>query len=161
MIVKEIHGRRVRLAMVLMGMSLVFCALCGKVGATVFTDGFEGSTLDPFWSTTELSGSITFPSSTQVHGGSQAVQFNSTYDTGTKYIHLYHNFATPVYGTFSVWVYDTGANASSSNYLTFRVFDATTYAGISAYDYNSGDSAYYRGGTGSEGFVSNVSRTED
>ena len=70
-------------------------------------DGFEATTLNPFWSTSIQSGSIAL-STGQAHGGSQSVQLSST-DTGvTKSIQLFHDFATPVYGVTSVWVLDTG-----------------------------------------------------
>lgn len=145
MLARKILGRRARLATFVMGVSLVFCGLCGNVGATpTFTDDFEGSALDPFWSTLEQSGSITFPSIAQVHTGSQAVQFNST-SGGQKNIFLHHDFAAPAYGTFSVWMYDTGANYSSSNYLSLMVkFDGSSYGTITTDDYNFGNSAYYR-----------------
>ena len=162
MVVREILGRHVRLAAVVMCVSMLFCALSANVGAgIVFTDDFEGSTLDPFWSKIEQSGSITFPSSAQVHTGSQAVQFNST-SGGQKHIALHHDFAAPVYGTSSVWMYDTGANSSSSNYLSLVVYDGSSYSVVSTDDYNFGNSAYYRvGRTPNAGYYSNIARTED
>jgi hypothetical protein len=44
-----------------------------------FQDGFEAPTLDSFWSKTTSSGSIAVTTA-QAHGGSQSVQFNSTYN---------------------------------------------------------------------------------
>jgi hypothetical protein len=84
-------------------------------------DNFEGPTLNPFWTTTQNSGSIIFPSTLQAHSGAQSVEFTST-DTGSnKGISLEHTFAQPVYGQFSVWIYDTGAGVYSSNYIYFSV----------------------------------------
>ncbi len=133
--------------------------------ASVFTDGFEGSTLDPFWSTTEQSGSITFPSTAQVHGGSQSVQFNSTSGTGQKNIELNHTFAEPIFGRVSVWVYDSGADLSSGNYIWLDIFDldAGTRNGLGTLDYdlgptNGGNYRYDLFGLG--GFNSSVDRTQ-
>ena len=147
------------------GLSLIFGAL-RDVSAQVspYTDDFEADTLNPFWSRLEQSGQITFPSSVQAHSGSRCVQFNSSYNTGQKEIHLYHDFLEPTFGDFSVWMYDTGANASSSNYIGLVLLTespTTPYAVLNAYDYNFGDGAYYRGGAAwtSDTFISPIART--
>ncbi|MEO6595594.1 MAG: hypothetical protein ABIP94_12650, partial [Planctomycetota bacterium] len=104
---------------------------------TCFFDGFEGPTLNPFWTPFAQSGSIVLPSSTQVHGGAQAVRFNSVDTPGVdKHIRLSHAFATPTYGTLSVWMNDTGASASSSNYIGMWAFSGTDQIGIFTFDYN-------------------------
>jgi Ca2+-binding RTX toxin-like protein len=110
-----------------------------------FVDGFEGPTLNPFWSAVTQSGSVTFPSTAAVHTGLQSVQLNSTNTGSNKYIALEHTFAQPVFGRFSVWVYDTGANQASGNYISMSLdnFASSVYAGIGAYDYNFGDGSHY------------------
>src|SRR5438105_2092033 len=78
-----------------------------------FVDNFEGPALNSFWSTSNQSGSISFPSAAQAHSGQQSVQFNSVQGSQQKTIQLQHAFASPVFGTFSVWMYDTGAGQLS------------------------------------------------
>jgi hypothetical protein len=105
-----------------------------------FVDHFEGTSLDPFWSTTAISGSIIFPSTGQAHGGLQSVQFNSTATTNDKYIDLHHDFSSSTFGSFSVWVYDTGAGQFSSNYLSMYLYNFGLKAnvGILTFDYDLG-----------------------
>ncbi len=81
-----------------------------------FSDDFEGSSLDPFWTKDEQSGYIAFPSTAQAHSGTQSVQFTSTNTGQHKDVRLYHEFSQPTYGRFSVWVYDTAAGSNNSNY---------------------------------------------
>lgn len=132
----------------------------GFSNATMFTDDFEGSTLNPFWSTREDSGSITFPSTAQVHGGSQSVQFNST-NEGQKEIYLYHNFAEPVFGRVSVWMYDTRADMTSGNYIGFQLTNSSLHksAGIGIPDYDP--VKHYLYGAFDTGGDSGVDRTVD
>lgn len=106
----------------------------------VFSDGFEGASLDPFWSTTLISGSLTMPSTAQVHSGSQSIRFNTTSTGVNKYVFLEHHFAEQVSGKLSVWVYDTGANISSSNALSITLADTALNRGayINTFDYDLG-----------------------
>lgn len=101
-----------------------------------FSDGFEGPTLDPFWSTSTQSGSISLTTSV-VHGGNRSAQFSSTSTGLDKHINLFHDFSSPTYGTVSVWFYDTGAGQPSSNYIGLAVNQRGTNfaAGLVAYDY--------------------------
>lgn len=127
-----------------------------------FTDGFEGPALDPFWGTTTNSGSVTFPSTAQVHSGLQAVQLNSTATSDGKLVALTHTFPTGVYGHFSVWMYDSGANASSGNYIGMYLSNPTEgqLALIQTWDYNFGDGSTYNPQFGDQSFSSGISRTE-
>ncbi|MFN0056272.1 MAG: Ig-like domain-containing protein, partial [Planctomycetales bacterium] len=106
--------------------------------AGAFYDGFEAQQLDPFWTRTETSGSITVPSTVLPHTGNQALQFNSTNTGSDKWIHVDHTFGVPTYGTFSVWVYDTGADISSSNYLQLALTGVNDRASIGTNDYDLG-----------------------
>ena len=110
-----------------------------------FSDGFEGSVLDPFWTKTENSGFVTMPSTDQAHGGSQSVQFTSTNTADTKNIGLTHTFVVPVYGKVSVWLYDTGADQSSSNQFWFGIGNSATGQGalLAAADYNTNEGTQY------------------
>ncbi len=83
-------------------------------GSIQFTDGFEGSTLDPFWNANVQSGSITL-STAKAHSGVQSVQFSSVDSGEGKVLYLIHNFTGMMYGEVSVWFYDTGAGMESSN----------------------------------------------
>jgi hypothetical protein len=154
------------LTTVLVGVSTVFCALCGNVGAdTVFTDDFEGSTLDPFWTTEEYSGYVTFPSTAQPHSGSQSLQLNSTQTSGGKQVGVLHEFDEPVYGTISVWVNDTGADVSSSNYISLWVFNQVThpgqwYLGVGGNDSDFGSDYYQANVLGVSVQTTQINRTQ-
>jgi hypothetical protein len=144
---------------------LVLTSVSGAyAGSIQFTDGFEGSTLDPFWNaTTQDSGSITFPSTAAAHSGSQCVQFNSVATGNNKYIFLTHNFSGPTYGDASVWFYDTAA--SSSNYFQLVVANSALgkYASVftTDFDLGPGDGDTYYGNTWDESnVVSSVERTQ-
>ena len=116
-----------------------FLLATARPASAGFIDGFESAALNPFWTQQAQSGFITL-SGAQVHTGSQAVQFNLI-DTGIdKSITLEHTFATPTYGSFSVWLYDTGADIGSSNYLTFTVSAIGThnFGAIGTEDYDLG-----------------------
>jgi hypothetical protein len=121
------------------------------VAPFTFADNFEESTLNPFWSTLTNSGSITFPGTTRVHGGNQSVQLNSKAPSKNKDIELFHHFDAPIFGHVSVYVYDTGAGISSSNYiyLTLNNSQRNVRSDIGVLDYdlgpgNGGDVYYYR-----------------
>jgi hypothetical protein len=86
-----------------------------------FADSFEGPPNTSFWSTSAQSGSVALPSSTRAHSGTRSAELISTESGLDKWVHLYHQFRTPTYGTVSVWVYDTGADVASANMITFSV----------------------------------------
>ena len=117
-------------------LAAVLPAAVSVLNGQSFVDGFEGLALDPFWTTTVTSGSITFPSSTRVHSGVQALQLNSTNTPQNKYIALQHNLAAPTYGTASVWVFDERATDSSSNYIGLFVNGGAI--AVYTFDYNLG-----------------------
>jgi hypothetical protein len=103
-----------------------------------FVDGFEGPTLDPFWTKTQISGFVTMPSTERVHTGTQSVKFTSTNSGVDKNVGLGHNFGTPVYGKVSVWLFDTAAGDASSNQFWFFISNSATGKGplLAAADYN-------------------------
>ncbi|MEZ5963324.1 MAG: hypothetical protein R3F56_05690 [Planctomycetota bacterium] len=111
--------------------SAVLLASAARAQTTCFVDDFEATTLDPFWTTSAVSGSITFPSS-HGHTGNQAVRFDSVVSAANKSITLRHNFPQPIYGRVSVWMDDTGATAGSSNYMGINTNDFAIYV----FDYN-------------------------
>lgn len=138
------------------------CALVAGDPAE-FSDGFEAATLNSFWSIRQDAGSITFPSTTQVHSGQQSVQFNSVADAGQKTIELKHTFAAPQYGTASVWVFDSGADLTSGNYI--RLYVANTERETSAalyttdYDLGAADGGNYYFNVDGTSTSSSVDRT--
>ncbi len=128
--------------------ALVLLATRASADPIIYTDTFEAATFNPFWTFNTVSGSVSL-SSGQAQGGSQAVRFDSASTGLGKDIHLIHNFAAPVYGRTSVWVFDTGADVSSSNYLQLAVSNSqlNQSRNILAYDYDLGPgqngSVYY------------------
>lgn len=107
-------------------------------GGPIFVDSFEGPGLDPFWTIEATNGTITVPSAAAAHSGANSAEFNST--AGVRNIFLRHEFATPVYGTASVWAFDTGADLSSSNYLIMQLFNlgANQLSSVITFDYDLG-----------------------
>ena len=131
-----------------------------------FVDDFEGPGLDPFWSTRTDAGAVFFPSTEQVHGGDQAVKLNSTANTGEKYIWLFHDFDEPVYGSASVWMYDTGADELSSNYMGLYLLGEDANSNLQAFDYdlgptNGGNYYYFNTAVSTSSITSGIDRTKD
>jgi len=113
--------------------------------ASTFTDGFEAAVLDPFWSTLQQNGSITL-STNRAHTGAQSAYFQST-SGGQRSMNLFHQFAQPVKGDFSVFFYDVApgqqtlyelialsnsADPNSSAGIGTQDFDAFCYAASAA-----------------------------
>lgn len=127
-----------------------------------FTDSFEAPTIDPFWAATTTSGSISLSGGGQVHSGSQSARFDSVTTASNKYIYLHHQFATPLYGTASVWMFDTGATAGSSNYISLVVGTTAGSTGLGTWDYNLGSTnggSYAYNLPGASGVMSSIIRT--
>ncbi len=129
-----------------------------------FVDTFEGATLNSFWSKSEQSGSVVFPGTTRAHDGSQCVELVSTNSASDKWIYLNHQFAGPTYGTMSIWVYDTGADISSGNYIQFNASRTNnTVAGLLTFDYDLGPGqggSFYYYGVGGQSISTGIDRTQ-
>ncbi len=108
--------------------SLAACLLATTARAEAsFSDGFEGGSLNPFWSKAENNGSVTVPSTTRAHSGTQSLELRTTAPYAPqKQADVHHQFGAPVYGTFSVWVYDTMVNETLSNYAWLTVWNIAT-----------------------------------
>jgi len=119
--------------MIFAGIAAVFAVSGARAD---FVDGFEGSVIDPFWSTSTQSGSIAL-STAKAHGGVQSAKFSSIATDADKYERLFHTFASPTYGTASVWIYDTGAGVSSSNSIGLAISNDSLgfSAGLTTFDY--------------------------
>lgn len=104
-----------------------------------FRDGFEGDAFDPFWSVHEQSGAAA-RCNARTHTGDQAACLSTVVSGDSKSVALEHRFAGAVYGRVSVWMYDTGADRSSSNYIYLTLYDSTTnhLAEIGTMDYDLG-----------------------
>src|SRR2546430_5326107 len=84
-------------------------------GPLNFTDDFESPVLNPFWTNYANAGFVVFPSTNLPHGGAQSVALSSVANAGQKSIGVYHDFASPIYGRASIWMYDSGADELSGN----------------------------------------------
>ena len=139
--------------------------LFGLSAKAQFSDGFEGPGLNPFWSTNVQSGYVVCPSSTRAHSGSYSVELVTTATVQDKNVSIYHSFGAPTYGTVSVWVYDTGADISSGNYISFTVSGGGfSVANIFTADYDLGPgqngSTYLYGVTNGPSVASAIDRTQ-
>ena len=149
----------------LMLLAVLGLGLLGVSANAQFSDNFEGPSLNPFWSTALQSGYVVCPSSTRAHSGSYSLELVTTATAQDKNAAVYHSFAAPTYGTVSVWVYDTGADVSSANYITVQALRASsTVAAIGTYDYDlgpgQGGSTYYYSATNvPSGAASGIDRT--
>lgn len=129
-------------------------------GQTSFSDGFEGVVLDPFWIPFTNLGTVTMPSTVQVHAGNYSLQLDTSGPNGSsagKTAGIRHPFAQPQFGSISVWMYEPNASASSSNYITLW---APPF-GVGTLDYNLGPAAggSYVFAAGALGGNSTVART--
>jgi len=130
-----------------------------------FIDNFEGPLDTSFWSTDPRSGYVVCPSSTRNHTGSHSLELVTT-DTGLdKNVLVYHQFPAPTYGTLSVWVYDTGADIYSGNYISLltTLGDQGYAANIGTADYDlgpGGNGSTYACNARGNFFWSTVDRTQ-
>ncbi|PYJ93930.1 MAG: hypothetical protein DME23_25600, partial [Verrucomicrobia bacterium] len=111
-------------------------------GPLNFTDDFEPPVLNPFWTNYANAGFVVFPSTNLVHGGAQSVALSSVANAGQKSIGVYHDFAAPIYGRASIWIYDSGADELSGNSIGFhaRNLSQNKSASLFAQDYDLGPS---------------------
>ncbi len=104
--------------MILVATGLVMACFSPTQAALEFTDGFEGTSLDPFWNADDNPFPAYSPacsewssyafSSEQVRSGNQSLKIvYQANPEGVTTFFLEHLFAAPVQGKFSVWFYDT------------------------------------------------------
>jgi hypothetical protein len=128
-----------------------------------YSDSFEGP-LDPaFWSAYSQSGYVVCPSSTRAHSGTHCLELVSTSTGLDKGVGVIHDFGANTYGTLSVWVYDTGADVWSANYITLQAYSAGNYMAIGAADYDLGtgqNGSTYNYGLTSETYATTIDRTQ-
>jgi len=137
------------LIIVLWSLFLILGSMGSAFGYT-FTDSFDGTTLNSFWTVEqELNGQFSL-SSEQVQEGSKSLKLNSTSsgfhdDRGQRYVTLGHQFGQVMQGTVSVWFYD-GHPGQQTLYCNLLLYDVahslTTNIGVMDWD----PSRYYAAG---------------
>lgn len=112
-------------------------AIPSALAQAVFTDDFEAATLNAFWTPFLSPGSTAGPSSAQAHTGNQSLRLTTPLTSSvTKTAGVRHLFSPATYGRVSVWLNDTGAGISSSNYFTLH----TGPFALGTWDYDLGPS---------------------
>lgn len=119
--------------------TLLALMFAGVAPAQSFSDGFEGASLDPFWSLHPFQQYGTINVSTeQPHTGLQSLKFASQ-SGGNRVMHIQHQFASPSKGNFSIWYYDY-APGSETLYEYIAINNSTNPnigAGIGVSDYDA------------------------
>jgi hypothetical protein len=105
--------------------------------AQPFTDGFEGSAIDPAWALEQQSGSISL-STQQAHSGSQSLRFASEALGLQRSIVARRFLPVSSKGQFTAYFYDSSPG-NETLYMYFWLFNAATpqqYARIGVDDYD-------------------------
>lgn len=126
---------------------------------TTFSDSFEGSELDPFWTLYEQNGSFEIISGESTTG-SQSIKLFSTSDEGTRNVALQHFFPVLMKGEVSVKFYDTAPGEESlysGLYLFNNFSDPNLHYFALTYDWD-GDNYWVN--SGNEAVQTSVERTE-
>jgi hypothetical protein len=85
-----------------------------------FTDNFEGSTINSFWTVLDTAGNGSASVDTALaHRGKQSIQLTTTASNGGIEA-LSHTFPSPLYGAVSVWVYYD--NVPTTGYRQLALF---------------------------------------
>lgn len=109
--------------------------------AAQFSDNFEAAALNSFWEPYQTAGLVSI-STDRTHTGSRSLALSSSSLNVQKNIGVIHNFGQHVHGTFSVWVWDSGADLLSANYVGVWARNRATQEslGIFTQDYDLGPS---------------------
>ena len=112
----------------------VLIAIPAQLTAQSYTDNFEASSFNPFWTVTEQQGGTVSLCTGQNHtpGGKQSACFMEQAVVINKYLILQHQFSTPTQGDFSVWFYDSGEQYSDQTYYNYLLLSNPS-AGTSVY----------------------------
>jgi hypothetical protein len=128
-----------------------------------YTDTFEGPTLNPpdnpFWTVDVAPGSQVSLSTDYAHSGQQSLrEYTGGSSGGERWARVFHDFGVPVYGSASIWLYDTAAGSNNSNYLAF---DMGTPGGTDSVDLEGPDSEgdWYSFNRPGVSILTNVPRT--
>jgi len=150
------------LIIVLWSLFLILGGMGSAFGLT-FNDGFEGSTLNPFWSVDPLHINAEYSlSSTQFSDGTQSLKLYAT-TPGQRYIILGHQFDQVMLGTVSVMFYDSGfpsLHLYSNLYLsTGPMFTPTINLSYTHTGVMDWDGTYYYAGTAADNGQTALPRT--
>lgn len=98
----------------------VWFSAVGIAHGETYSDSFEGPVLNSFWDYVTPNGTTGFwaISPEQAHSGQNSLRFQSNNASAQKTVQISHNFAEPVYGTFSIWLRDPGLGGFYSLFLT-------------------------------------------
>ena len=104
----------------------LFCLLLSTaslvaIPGTSYTDGFEGTVINPYWTLVQGYGSIAL-STEQAHSGTQSVKFTSS-DGGQRNMVMTHTMGARTKGKVSVWFYDV-APGQETLYEGMRVYSS-------------------------------------
>jgi len=111
-----------------------------------FSDGFEGSTIDPWWDTYVLNAPNPVLSTDHAHSGSQSLKLSNV-PGGQNYCALLRPFSSPQSGRLSVWLYDT-APGLQTRYATLSGSQGTMSFSMGIMDWVPNN---YRVGAGTGG----------
>jgi hypothetical protein len=114
-----------------------FVSISALASTINFSDSFEASTINPFWTTQTQNGSLQLSSAISF-SGSQSVEFIAT-GGGQREVHLEHNFGEAVTGDFSVEFYDyaPGAQTLYEDLYLFNSIDPNENAFIGVQDFDA------------------------
>ncbi len=113
------------------GVLAVLFATPALAGPITYTDDFEGTSIDPFWTLIYWSGVGTYSlSPNQAHSGAQSLEFVSPGGAGDRVVYLGHLFPSTFTGTATVWFYDVSPG-QQTNYEGLRLINSVTNAGVS------------------------------
>ncbi len=147
--------------------SVAFATRDVDTPVVTFNDKFEGAVLSDFWQKTEDVGRIITQCDEIGLDESHSVKFVSGEGGIVKRIALFHEFPRPVYGRVSVFIYDTGADVKSTNYISLIASNTPqrTMASVGTKDYDlgpeQGGTYIYQNFTDTSEKPSDVDRTRD
>jgi len=86
-----------------------------------YSDNFEGSSINPFWTVSQQQLGTVGLSTNQNHtpAGSQSLEFDPSSTPGQHDMQVIHNFSSQTQGDFSVWFYYSGEAYSDQTYYNF------------------------------------------
>jgi hypothetical protein len=128
-------------------MTIACFAMPGVLFAQAFSDGFEGPSLDPFWTQVQQYGTVSL-SADQPHAGAQALKISSI-SGGQRDSSISHQYASPLKGTFTIYFYDY-APGQETLYQYFSLSNSALpnqFASIGVDDY---DAFCYKAGVQSD-----------
>jgi hypothetical protein len=129
-----------RLAKLRLIVPLMFCVVAwstvSEASGIAFSDGFEGPSIDPFWTVVQQFGTVSLTTA-QAHTGTQSVAFSSA-SGGQRELHLEHTFVSSLIGDVSLYFFDA-APGQETLYEQLVLRDSTTssYFAIGTQDYDA------------------------